>query len=287
MVPFIKWVGGKRQLINELVERMPKTYNTYHEPFIGGGALFFHVSPKKAIISDLNKELITTYKVVKANISRLREYLLLMEYGHYVVSDSGKLSTPFYNKIREIDRNDITDKYNLNSKDSNELIASRFIYMNKNNFNGLYRVNSSGFFNVPCKHKSSQKTFDWENLKKINKYLKNSDIKIQNKSFSKTINQISKNDFIYLDPPYDYEEKQSGFDSYNKESFGQKGQIELAEYCKKLDKIGAKFMLSNHNTKLINSLYKKFNISIVSAKRLVGGKGSSRKNVEEVIITNY
>ena len=151
IVPFIKWVGGKRQLLKEISKRLPSKINTYYEPFVGGGALLFFLKPKKAIISDTNKELINTYKMVKNKYKQLREYLLLMEYGH---------SENFYLSIRTIDRNKENDYRKLNMKDSNLLKAARFIYLNKAGFNGLYRVNSQGHFNVPSGKKTKVKTHE-------------------------------------------------------------------------------------------------------------------------------
>lgn len=296
IVPFVKWVGGKRQLLKNIEERLPKQFNTYHEPFVGGGALFFHLQPEKACISDLNQELVNTYKVIKGKSSRnrLREYLLLMEYGHRVeekiIEKEGKevikKNSPFYDVVRKIDHYKEFEGRKLNMNDSKELLAARFIYLNKNNFNGLYRVNSSGLYNVPSKHHNkSPNTFDWNNLTLAGESLKNTQIKRQ--KFQNVIKQASKGDFVYFDPPYDYEAGVNGFVSYQKEGFGQNGQVDLAKTCKKLDKMGVMFMVSNHNTTLIKELYKEFNIDVIKAKRMVGGKGASRDDVEEVLITNY
>lgn len=276
IVPFIKWVGGKRQLQNALISNLPATYNVYIEPFIGGGALFFALMPEKAIVNDLNKELINTYIAIKNNHTLLMEYLLLMEYAH---------TEDFYSKIAKIDQNK-KDEKKLSLENSSFLRAARFIYLNKTCFNGLYRVNQKGFFNVPSGKKIAANTFDANNLTNISNFLNNKKIKIMNKDFAKVLELAEKDDFVYLDPPYDYE-KSNGFDSYQKNGFGVEGQVRLAQMCKKLDEKGVKFMLSNHNTKLINELYKEFKIIVVKAKRLVGGKGADRSDVEEVIIKNY
>lgn len=278
IVPFVKWVGGKRQLLPELLNRVPSDYNCYFEPFLGGGALLFALQPKKAYIADLNEELINTYLVVKNKYKILKEYLLLMEYGH---------SESFYKQISSIDRNDENDQRLLSMKDSNVLRAARFIYLNKAGFNGLYRVNSKGLFNVPSGQKLKVKTHEWPNIENVANYLKTNDIKIKSHKFSNILNKTTTNDFVYLDPPYDYEPEKNGFDSYQKEGFGTSGQLQLATFCKKLHDKNVKFMVSNHNTKLIRTLYKDFKIEVISAKRLVGGKGASREDVEEVIITNY
>ena len=293
IVPFVKWVGGKRQLLNELKKRLPDSFNNYYEPFIGGGALLMELQPKKAFINDLNKELIDTYNAIKKDPIRVRENLLLMQLGHNVIEtfdgdkNQKKKESPFYNKIRAIDLNKEFIGESLNIQDSIYLRAARFIYLNKNTFNGLYRVNQSGHFNSPSKHQINQRTFIWENIKGVSEYLKDNKVTITNKTYDKAISRATKGDFVYLDPPYDYEEGQKGFDAYQKETFGRDGQIDLAYVCKELDAKGVKFMLSNHNTKLVQFLYRKFNIEVVKAKRMVGGKGASRADVEEVIVRNY
>lgn len=258
---------------------MPKDYNTYFEPFLGGGALLFDVQPKKAIVGDLNSELINTYNVIKKDYKRLREYLILMEYGH---------SEKFFKEISNIDRNEKNDDRKLNMSDSKVLRAARFIYLNKTCFNGLYRVNSKGLFNVPMdKSRVQVKTHEYPNIKLVADYLSKNDVKVKNGKFTWVEKFVGKNDFVYLDPPYDYEVGMKGFDSYQKETFGIDGQIKLAELCRHIDEVGGKFMLSNHNTKLIRDLYKEFNIDVIPVKRLVGGSGAIRGDVEEVIITNY
>lgn len=276
--PFVKWVGGKRQLLKEIEKRLPKSFNTYHEPFVGGGALLFYLQPEKAIISDLNSELITTYKTIKKSYRQLREYLLLMEYGH---------SEAFFKQIRNIDKNDKNNLRALSLGDSDLLKAARFIYLNKAGFNGLYRVNGDGYFNVPSGKKEKVKTHEFPNLKLVSDYLSQNKVSIYNRGYEAVVRVAKSGDFVYLDPPYDYEPSQKGFDSYQKESFGVKGQKQLAEVCRKLDANGVKFMLSNHNTKLIRELYRDFKIDVINAKRLVGGKGATREDVEEVLITNY
>ena len=275
--PFVKWVGGKRQVLKELEKHLPKKYNTYYEPFVGGGALLFHIQPKSFVINDLNSELINCFRMIKTRYKRVREYLLLMEYGH---------SEALFKAIRNIDRNEQDDR-KLNMFDSKELRAARFIYLNKAGFNGIYRVNSQGYFNVPSGKKEKVKTHEYPNIVNVSKFLKESDSKILNKTFDKAVASAKKDDFVYFDPPYDYDKGVNGFDAYQKEGFGTSGQIKLASVCKKLNEKGVKFMVSNHNTELIKELYAEFNINVIKVNRLVGGKGSSRKPVEEVIITNY
>ena len=294
MVPFVKWVGGKGRVVSRISELWPKDFNTYYEPFVGGGAVLFHFRPERAVINDLNTELINLYKVInnKSAHKRLREYLLLMEHGHHVTSDfdeekqKNKKHSPFYKMIASIDRNKDGEDRLLSLKGaSKELRAARFIFLNKNSFNGLYRVNNSGYYNCPSKHEPT-KTFDEQNIKNISKYLKEN-VTIMNTTFAKAIEGAVRGDFVYFDPPYDYEVGTKGFDSYQENGFGMMGQIELSNLCKELDRKGIKFMVSNHNTKLVQEMYKKFNIKVIKVKRLVGGKGAKRDFVEEVLVTNY
>ncbi|NQZ65817.1 MAG: Dam family site-specific DNA-(adenine-N6)-methyltransferase [Mycoplasmatales bacterium] len=294
MVPFIKWTGGKRKTIKYIEKSWPKNFNTYYEPFVGGGAVLLYFNPQKAVISDLNKELINLYRVISKQTSfkRLREYLLLMEYGHFITNsydDKKKKiikSSPFYKKIALIDRNSQSDNHLISLKTATkELRAARFIFLNKNSFNGLYRVNSLGYYNTPSKHKPT-KTFNEKNIKKISSYL-NSSVQIRQGHFSESLKDIKRGDFVYFDPPYDYKKDEKGFDAYQEGGFGISGQIELSILCKKLHEMGVKFMVSNHNTKLIQELYKGFKFKKFYVNRLIGGKGSSRKPAEEVLITNY
>ena len=294
MVPFVKWVGGKRQVIKHIEKHWPKEFNTYYEPFIGGGAVLFHFKPPKAVINDLNRELINLYKVIasKTSYKRFRELLLILEAGHHVVDvfDEKKQKyskdSPFYRMIASIDRNKKgTDRKLSLDQATKELRAARFVFLNKNSFNGLYRVNSSGYYNTPSKH-SPTKTFEENNIRNVSEYL-NKSVKIHNKHFAYILKTAKKGDFVYLDPPYDYEKGEKGFDAYQEGGFGISGQIELSIVCKELDRKGVKFLLSNHNTKLIRDLYKNFTISKFKVNRLVGGKGSNRKPVVEVLVKNY
>lgn len=273
MQPFVKWAGGKRQILYKLKERMPKEYNAYHEPFVGGGALFLDIAPKKAYINDYNKELITTYKTIssKDKLEKLIYELELHEDNH---------SEGYYSLVRGLDR---TPSFN-NLDDY--IIAARFIYLNKAGFNGLYRVNKQGYFNVPSGKRKVVNTFSKSNLVEIHNYLTDNNVTILNLDFEEALKYVEADDFVYLDPPYDtYEDK--GFTAYTNKGFNKTDQARLALQFKRLDKIGAKLMLSNHNTELIRELYKDFNIKIIKANRAINSKVSGRGPVEEVIITNY
>ncbi len=288
MVPFIKWVGGKRQLLPELRKLMPKREDigTYYEPFIGGGALLFDFQPHKAVINDMNKELIHAYKMLDNHEKYfgLLELLILMETAH---------SEDFFKDVRKLDKITKADNRGMEFNDFSErLKAARFIYLNKAGFNGMYRVNSQGYYNVPSGKKQKLKTYEYPNIECVSNYLSKKEdgkklIKIRNGDFAKALHDIKPGDFVYFDPPYDYEKGIKGFDAYQKGGFGIKGQLRLARLCNKLNAMGVKFMLSNHNTELIRDLYKDFDIKIVKARRSINSNGEGRGKVEEVIVRNY
>lgn len=272
--PFVKWAGGKKQLLELLIKSMPKKYDTYFEPFVGGGALFFATKPKKAVINDFNKELIYTYECFQ-NWDDFNKFIIGCN------QKEAKHNEDFYLEVRNLDR-----QKSFWNKSKAE-IASRFVYLNKTCFNGLYRVNSKGFFNVPSNKKKQIKLFDMQNLNNIFNYFNKNSIKVLNVDFQESLKSAKHGDFVYLEPPYDSFDDKIVFNSYTKDSFGKDEQVRLANEFRRLDKLGVKVMASNHNTKHINELYKGFNIKIVEAKRNINSKGSGRGNVEEVIITNY
>ncbi len=217
---------------------MPKReeIGTYYEPFIGGGALLFDFKPHKAVINDMNKELIHAYKMLNSHKKyfRLLELLILMETAH---------NEEFFKDIRGLDRLiDETGRGMVFNNFSEQLRAARFIYLNKAGFNGMYRVNSSGYYNVPSGKKTKVKTYDFSNIQEVSNYLSRKEdnkklVKIRNVDFVKALHDIQPGDFVYFDPPYDYAEGVTGFDAYQKGGFGRKSQIKLANLCKKLDAI--------------------------------------------------
>ena len=271
--PFVKWAGGKRQILNELRKYIPEEYNCYYEPFIGGGALFFDLAPKKAVINDSNSELMNVYNVMCDDEKYSKMCNLLNNY-------EVKNNEEFFYEIRNKDRN--KEKF---EKLSDYARAARTIYLNKACFNGLYRVNSKGEFNVPYNKKTTVNTYDKENLLVVHMYLTMNDVKILNTDFEDALSTAKEGDFVYIDPPYD--QINASFTSYTEEGFGKDEQRRLAEVYKTLDKRGVKVMLSNHNTALINELYKDYNIHVIEAKRNINANGKKRGKVEEVIITNY
>ncbi len=267
--PCVKWVGGKKKVIDKYLDRyLPKEFNDFYEPFVGGGAMSFHLQNQKTFINDINNELITTYKIIQKKPNELIK--LLDEY-------TSKHSEKFYYKLRsELPKTDLE-------------IAARFIYLNKTCFNGIYRVNSSGIFNVPYNGvtKDKLRLYDYENIMNMSNFFQKS-VSFKNEDYLSFLEHPTKGDFVFIDSPYDYEEGVKGFDSYNKNSFGQKNQILLAEMIKKLDKKGVKFMATNHSTKLIKELYKSFNLIEITTDRFINSDASNRKNgAVEVIITNY
>lgn len=271
--PFVKWAGGKRQIIDKLKEFAPSEFETYYEPFVGGGALLFELSPKNAVINDCNSELMNVYECIK---DENRFNKMCIELNHY----EAKHSEEFYYEIRGKDR----DKSKF-KKMADYKRAARTIYLNKACFNGLYRVNSKNEFNVPFNKKSIINTYDGQNLGIIHSYFNFNDVKLLSCDFEDAVNDAKKGDFIYFDPPYDSDTEI--FTNYTEDGFGKEEQIRLSDVFKKLTDKGCYVMLSNHNTKLINELYKDFNIHIIEAKRNINSNGKKRGKVEEVIITNY
>ena len=266
--PIVKWVGGKRQLMFELLKNMPKEYNRYFEPFIGGGALFFELQPQNAYISDMNEELINLYSVVRDNVYELIEDLSKHE-----------VSKEYFLGIRNIDR---TEKY---AELSDVERASRFIYLKITCFNGMYRVNSHGQFNVPFGHYKNPRIIDENNLLNCSKLLKKTEIKCAD--FSEILTKVKKGDFVYFDPPYVPLNETSSFTSYTKDGFDIDMQFKLRDVCDELDSKGVKFMLSNSDTKLVNELYANYEIKKVFASRQINANADGRGKITEVLVRNY
>ena len=271
--PFVKWAGGKRQIIDKLLKYAPDNFNTYYEPFVGGGALLFELQPKKAVINDYNSELMNVFECIK---DEEKFSNLCNELNHHEANHSEE----YYYKIRDIDRN--KSKYN---KMADYKKAARTIYLNKACFNGLYRVNSKNEFNVPFGKKNKVNTYDGPNLGIIHCLLNFFDIQLMSGDFEDAKKKKKKGDFVYFDPPYDSDTYT--FNSYTEDGFGKDQQKRLSDVFKELDKRGCYVMLSNHNTSLIKELYKDYNIHVIEAKRNINANGKKRGKVEEVIITNY
>lgn len=272
--PFVKWAGGKRQIIDKLLKLIPENYNTYYEPFVGGGALLFELAPKNAVINDSNQELMNVYKTISSD-KGFEETLRLL--NHY----ESKHNEEFYYKIRNLDKDQ--KKF---AKLTNAEHAARTVYLNKACFNGLYRVNRKGEFNVPFNKKLKVNTYDSQNMTLAYVYFQTNHITMLNCDFEEAVKDAKKGDFIYFDPPYD-SENEATFNSYTENGFGKEEQIRLAKVYKELSERGCYVMLSNHNTTLIHELYKEYHIHIITAKRNINSNGKKRGKVEEVIITNY
>ncbi len=271
--PFVKWAGGKRQIIDKLKMYAPDEFDTYYEPFVGGGAFLFELSPKKAVINDYNEELMNVFNCIKDEIKFNK---MCNELNHHEANHSEE----YYYEIRNKDRDKTKFKRMPDYKRS-----ARTIYLNKACFNGLYRVNSKNEFNVPFNRKAKVNTYDGQNLGIIHSYLNFNDVKLLNTDFEEAVKDAKKGDFIYFDPPYDSET--STFNSYTENGFGKEEQVRLAKVYKELADKGCYVMLSNHNTTLVKELYKDFNIHVIEAKRNINANGKKRGKVEEVIITNY
>ncbi len=272
--PFVKWVGGKRQLLQQFRQRKlypPEKFdplrNRYFEPFVGGGAVFFDLLPESAYLSDLNNELIITYNIIKNNAENL------------IVSLNKHInSKEYFLTIRA------QDPKSLSELD----VASRFIYLNRTCFNGMYRVNKSGGFNVPFGKYKNPLICDKINLRKASKALKN--VEIVNQDYKEVLKKAKKEDFIYFDPPYYPINKTSLFTSYTSQSFLEKEQIELKNTFIDLHKRGCYVMLSNSDTPFIKKLYsdlKGVNINEVFANRAINSDATKRGKITEVLITNY
>ncbi len=298
--PFLKWAGGKSQLIDEIITIFPeeiiqsKYIENYFEPFLGGGALFFYLKSyfkiKKSYINDINPDLILTYRVIqkypKKLIIQLKE--IKMEY----LELNGEDRKEFFFKVR--------DDYNKKGKNfdylsvSDESIerAKQLIFLNKTCFNGLYRVNANGEFNVPMGKYKNPAIFEEENIKDVSKALKNT--VICNGSFEELGEFIDDNSLVYFDPPYRPLTDSASFTSYTKALFNDYNQIQLAEFCKLIDKKGSKFILSNSDPKNANEednffddLYECFTIKRVPAKRMINSNGNKRGSINELLIKNF
>lgn len=270
---FVKWAGGKSQLLEQFDKFYPKEIDYYVEPFLGSGAVFFHIkrkyNPKKVLLADINEELINTFIVVRDRVEELIELLRQHKEKH------NKDNKEYYYNIRSIDTEQLNDVEK----------AARFIYLNKTCFNGLYRVNSKGKFNVPIGSYKTPSILQEEILREASKLLQGADIRVLDfRDFTKI--DIDKA-FVYFDPPYYPLSKTSSFTSYTKGNFLEEEQEELAGVYKKLHIKGCKLMLSNSKHTFIESLYKGFKIECVLARRMINCDATKRGAITEYVITNY
>lgn len=271
--PVLKWVGGKRQLLNEIIPMIPKNYSTYVEPFIGGGAVLFELQPKKVIMNDYNSELINVYNVIKDHPEELIKELQFHKENN---------TAEYFYMVREYDRNiEIFSQMTIVQK------AARIIYLNKTCYNGLYRVNSAGQFNSPYGKYKNPNIVNELVVRAMSKYFNENSITIKNGDYKEVLKGLRKGTFVYLDPPYMPISTSSSFTGYTENGFNEDKQRELKEECDKLNKKGIKFLQSNSDCEFIRELYKDYNIKIIRAKRSINSKGNSRGEINEVLIYNY
>jgi len=277
--PFIKWAGGKSRLISQIKNFIPKEFNNYFEPFVGSGALFFYIARSFKIkrdcyvhISDINAELINVYKIIKDNLTDLIKELQYNEIEYH------KDPKKFYYKLRAE-----TLRFNRIQK------AARFITLNKTCYNGLYRVNKRGLFNVPIGNYIKPKICDLENLIKVNKIINLANIIFETYDYQHIIKRIKENDFIYFDPPYHPLNETSNFTNYTSHGFNYNEQKRLADFFYELDKRKCKILLSNSDTIIVRDLYSSFRQNIISLPTLrsINSNTKKRKNHFELIIKNF
>lgn len=262
--PFLKWAGGKTQLLPELNKYAPKSFNKYIEPFIGGGAMFFNLNPNKSIIADSNEELIITYRQVKTDVNGVIEHLRAFEHSEY-----------FYYSLRSLNPNELEYSHR----------AARLIYLNKTCFNGLYRVNKKGQFNVPY-GKGNGRFLNEDALRNASEFL--TDTTIINGDYLDVLNQFaSEGDFVFLDPPYYPVGKHSNFKRYTKEFFYHEDQVRLKGEFDRLVNIGCKVVLTNSDHEVILDLYSDYDIDIIETKRMISSNAKTRKGKDVIIIGGY
>ncbi len=272
MTPVLKWAGGKSQILEEICANMPVSYNSYYEPFIGGGAVFLAIAPEKAFINDTNEQLINLYKQLRlapAEILKVIEYL-----------DNIPCNREVYFSIRH--------KYNekISRRELDAECAALMIWINKHCFNGLYRVNGKGLFNVPYNNKINGKSVDSDAVMQIGKFLQSANITISCCDFETACQNVEEDDFVYFDSPYVPISKTADFTSYTKDGFTLEDHKRLASLFKRLDGIGAKVMLSNNDVPLVRELYSGYNFKSLAVKRLINCNALKRTG-HEVLITNY
>lgn len=270
--PFVKWAGGKRQLLNELMTRVPLEFNNYLEPFLGGGTLLLNLQPKSALVNDINNQLINVYRAIKSDASDLIR----------AVSDLDLIDT---NKEVYYERREAFNQ-KIHKKELDVEAAALFIWLNKHCFNGLYRVNKSGLFNVPYNNKVSGKSIIPSNLEAMSQYFQENNIEFYNTDFMDITAMAKVGDFVYFDSPYIPESTTANFTDYTKDGFSYEDHLRLANNFKELDKQGVKLMLSNNNVPLVHELYEGYYITEVDVKRAINSKATKRKG-KEIIVTNY
>lgn len=268
--PFLKWAGGKRQLLPEIKPHLPKSSVRYFEPFLGGGAVLFDLQPKEAFVNDFNEEIINVYETIRDDPNSLIADL-----------KRHKNESEYYYKLREIDR---SASYGTFSKVQR---ASRIIFLNKTCYNGLFRVNSQGQFNVPFGKYKSPNIINEITIKAVSNYLNTSKVIFKNGDFEDALKGVTKNSFVYFDPPYHPISDTSSFTGYAMNGFGEDEQKRLKKVCDKLNQLGCRFLLSNSYCDFIVDLYKGYKKIEIQASRSINSVGSSRGKVSEILVKNY
>ena len=272
--PFLKWAGGKRQLLPEIKKFLPREkFNRYFEPFVGAGAVVLELQHRKVVINDFNAELVNCYQVIKDKPAALIKLSKIYQEKH---------SKPFFLGLRELDRTPSFKQL------SDVQRAARIIYLNKTCFNGLFRVNSQGQFNVPFGDYENPRIVDEPLIRAVSEYLNKAQVEIKQGDFADAVKKAKKNDFIYLDPPYDPVSDTASFTGYSLNSFGKNEQIRLRDLCDDLSDRGCKILLSNSSTQFIKDLYAgpRYEIVEVSANRNINAVGSGRAKISELLIYN-
>jgi DNA adenine methylase len=271
--PFLKWAGGKSQLLAQYSELFPKTYRNYYEPFLGGGAVFFNLRPKRSFLSDINLEIINVYRCIRDQV----EGIITQLHHHYLHHDES-----YYYDVRS--RVEETAEWFWTG--NNVERAARILYLNKTCFNGLYRENSKGHFNVPIGRYKNPSIYDPDLLRACAKQLKTA--RIEPVGFEDVLRRArSSNDFVYFDPPYHPLNQTSSFTSYTRYSFNEADQIRLRDTFERLRDRGVHVMLSNSDCEFIRDLYSGFNIHTIYASRNINSQGSKRGKITEVLVTSY
>ncbi|WP_051611801.1 DNA adenine methylase [Xylanibacter ruminicola] len=291
--PFLKWAGGKGQLIDAISAHLPNMDNidTYVEPFIGSGAVMFwlvsnYPNIKQVVINDLNTELVNLYQIIKYDVEGLITELKALD-SEYKARPTQEERSEYYYQIRvEYNARDLA------SRERNVRLAALFIFLNRTCFNGLYRVNGKNLFNVPFGKYANPKICDEDNLRNDSALLQK--VEILNGDYAETLQYLSERTFYYLDPPYKPISETSSFNSYSSMSFDDEQQIRLKGFCDAINAHNGKFMLSNSDPKSVDDtntffddLYRDYNINRVLAKRNINAKGNKRGEINELLITNF
>ena len=277
VAPVVKWVGGKRQLLDDLTPLFPKRVTSYCEPFLGGGAVLFKLQPNIAYVNDINSELIQMYEVIRDNVDEL-----IIALGEHPNEEDH-----FYS-VRDWDRN--KEQYGQLTKVQR---AARIIYLNKTCYNGLFRVNNAGEFNTPFGHYKNPNIVNAPTLKAVSAYFQKAQLTFSSVDYAEVLANVAKGTFVYLDPPYRPISETSAFTSYNSDAFDDSEQIRLAKFIDEINEVGAKLVLSNSDPKNVNpddnffdDLYKSYSIHRVSATRMINSNAEKRGKINELLICN-